>query len=133
MVFKRTEAYNYLHSDRIGKVLLKKHSEFIFLKAAVEFSHSVSQAKHAAWMMLEESEVMETDGCSSIAGLGKSCSHAVVILCKIFINPNIYFSVTAASHTSLRSPFLGMAWRAQDTDVFVEVVDVQHKKFLKKA
>ncbi len=43
--YKSTEAYNYLHSNKIGKVLLKKHGDFIFLKAAVEPSQSVSQAK----------------------------------------------------------------------------------------
>ena len=48
--YKSTEAYNYLHSNTIRKVLLKKHSEFIFLKAAVEPSQSVNQAKHTAWI-----------------------------------------------------------------------------------
>ena len=38
--YKSTEAYNYLHSNTIGKVLLRKHSKFIFLKAAVAPSHS---------------------------------------------------------------------------------------------
>ena len=46
--YKSTEAYNYLHSNKIGKVLLKKHSKFIFLKAAVAPSQSVNQAKHTA-------------------------------------------------------------------------------------
>ena len=55
--YKSTEAYNYLHINKIGKVLLKKHSKFIFLKAAVEPSHSINQAKHTAWIMLKESEV----------------------------------------------------------------------------
>ena len=59
-----TEAYNYLHSNKIGKVLLKKHSEFIFLNAAVEPSQSVNQAKHTAWVMLKENRVVETGGCS---------------------------------------------------------------------
>ena len=45
---KSTEAYNYLHITKIGKVLLKKHSKFIFLKAAVAPSQSVNQAKHTA-------------------------------------------------------------------------------------
>ena len=82
--------------------------------------------------MLKESEVVETGDCSCIAGLGKSCSHAAAILWKIFINPNIYFSVKAASRASLHSSFLSMACRAQGTDMFVEVVDVLHKTFLKK-
>ena len=51
--YKITKAYNYLHSNKIGKGLLKKHSEFIFLKAAVAPSQSVNQAKHTAWIMLK--------------------------------------------------------------------------------
>ncbi len=85
--YKSTEAYNYLHSNKIGTVLFKKHCDFIFLKAAVEPSQSVNQAKHTAWVMLKESGVVETVGCSCIAGLGKSCSHAAAILWKVFINP----------------------------------------------
>ena len=69
--------------------------------------------------MLKESGVVETGGCSDIARLEKSCSHAAAILWKIFINLNIYFS-------------LSMACRAQGTGMFVKVVDVLHKKFLKK-
>ena len=76
--YKSTEAYNYLRSNKIGKVL-KKHSKFIFLKAAVEPSQSVNQAKHTAWIMLKESGGMETGGCSCIAGLARSCSHAAAI------------------------------------------------------
>ena len=82
--------------------------------------------------MLKESGVVEMDGCSCKAGLGKSRSHAAAILWKVFIDPNIYFSLEAASHASLRSPFLGMACRAQGTDMFVDAVDVLHRKFLKK-
>ena len=81
--------------------------------------------------MLKESGVMETGGCSCIIGLWKLFSHAAVILWKIFINPNIYFSVKAASHASLRSSFLSMACRSQGTDKFVDVVDVLHKTFMK--
>ena len=46
--YKGTEVYNYLHSNNIGKGLLKKHSKFIFLKAAVAPSHCVNQTKHTA-------------------------------------------------------------------------------------
>ena len=34
--YKSTEAYNYLHSNNIGKVLLKKHSDFIGTDMFVE-------------------------------------------------------------------------------------------------
>ena len=64
--------------------------------------------------------------------VGKTCSHAAAILWKVLINPNIYFSVKAASHATLCSSFLSMACRSQGTDTFVEVVDVLHKTFLKK-
>ena len=132
--FAVTKAYNYLHSNKIGKVLLKKHSKFIFLKAAVAPSQSVNQAKHTSWVMLKESGVAETGGCSCIVGLGKSCnvSHAATILWKIFINPHNYFSVKATSHANFCSSFLSMACRSQVTDMFVEDVDVLHKTFLKK-
>lgn len=83
--YKSTEAYTYLHSNKIGTVFLKKHSGFIFLKAAVEPSQSVNKDKHTAWVMLRESGVIETVGCSCIAGLGKSCSHAAAILWKVKI------------------------------------------------
>ena len=132
--YKSAEAYSYLHSNKIGKVLLKKHSKFIFLKAAVEPSHSNYQAKRTPWIMLKESGVVETGGCSCIAGLGKSCSHAAAILWKIFINPNIYLTLKALSHAIL--PFLSMACRAQGTDMFVVVrscwcrtQDVSEKSF----
>ena len=68
--YKSTEAYNYLHSNKIWKVLLKKHIGFIFLKAAVKLvpSHSVNQAKHTVWIMLKESGVVETGGCLCVLG-----------------------------------------------------------------
>ena len=69
--YKSTQAYNYLHSNRIGKALLKKHSTFIFLKAAVAPSHNLNQAKHTALLMLKESGVVETGSYPCIAGLGK--------------------------------------------------------------
>ena len=47
--------------NKIGKGLLKKHSNFVFLKAAVEPDQSVIQAIHTAWIMLKESRVVETD------------------------------------------------------------------------
>ena len=77
-----------------------------------------------------EGTLSRGDSCSCISGLGKSCCHAAAILWKIFLNPNIYFSVKAASHASLHSSFLRMACRALGTDMFVKVVDVLHKKFL---
>ena len=85
--YKSTVAYNYLHSNKIGT---QEHSEFIFLRAAVQPSQSVNQAKHTVWIMLKESGVVETGGYLSIAGLGKSCSHAAAILWRVFINPNIF-------------------------------------------
>lgn len=45
--YKSTEAYNYLHSNKIGKVLCKKKKgEFTFLKAQVEHSQSTNKPKH---------------------------------------------------------------------------------------
>lgn len=83
--YKSTEAYNYLHSNKIGKVLCKKHSEFTLLKAEVEPSQSTNKPKQLAWVMMRANGVIETVGCSCIAGLGKSCSHAAAIIWKVGI------------------------------------------------
>ncbi len=80
--YKSTEAYNYLHSKKIGKVLCRKEGVFTFLKAEVEPSQSTNKPKHLAWVMTR-ANVIETVGCSCIAGLGKSCSHAAAVIWKV--------------------------------------------------
>ena len=80
--WKSTEAYNYLHSGKIGIVLCRKEGDFTFLKAEVEPSQSVNKAKHKAWV-LTEANVIQTVGCSCIAGKGRSCSHAAAIIWKV--------------------------------------------------
>ncbi|XP_048091752.1 uncharacterized protein LOC125289110 [Alosa alosa] len=81
--YKSTEAYNYLHSNKIGKILCTKYNEFIFLKAEVEPSQSINKPKQLAWIMTRPIGIIETVGCSCIAGLGKSCSHAAAVIWKV--------------------------------------------------
>ncbi|XP_041939761.1 uncharacterized protein LOC121700690 [Alosa sapidissima] len=60
-----------------------KYSEFIFLKAEVELSQSINKPKQLAWVMTRPIGIIETVGCSCIAGLGKSCSHAAAVIWKV--------------------------------------------------
>ena len=46
--YKSTEAYQYLHSSKVGCVLLHTEGEFIYLKTDVNPSHA-SSASHSAW------------------------------------------------------------------------------------
>lgn len=80
--YKSTEAYQYLHSGKVGRVLLHTEGEFVFLKADVNPSQT-SSASHSAWVLVSASGAVETTGCSCIAGLGQSCSHAAAILWKV--------------------------------------------------
>ncbi|KAL2103352.1 hypothetical protein ACEWY4_000220 [Coilia grayii] len=80
--FKSTEAYQYLHSGKVGRVLLDKQDNLLFLKASVSPSQA-SCPSHSAWVLVTTEGVVETTGCSCIAGLGKSCSHAAAILWKV--------------------------------------------------
>lgn len=93
--YKSTEAYNYFHSNKVGRVLVHTHGNYVFLKAEVERSQSISQAKHSAWAMVQQGGVVETVGCACIAGLGRSCSHAAAVLWKVWIYCcSIYFPCT---------------------------------------
>ena len=81
--YKSTEAYQYLHSGKVGRVLVHEtDSEFVFLKADVKPSQSGANV-HSAWVLTTANGTIETAGCSCIAGQGKSCSHAAAILWKV--------------------------------------------------
>lgn len=80
--YKATEAYQYLHSFKVGRVLLRTEGEFIYLKADVNPSQASCQ-NHSAWVLVSSSGLVETTGCSCIAGLRRSCSHAASILWKV--------------------------------------------------
>ncbi|XP_015260755.1 PREDICTED: uncharacterized protein LOC107105150, partial [Cyprinodon variegatus] len=81
--YKSTEAYQYLHSGKVGKVLISNNiNDLIFLKADVNPSQSKSDA-HSAWILTTSTGTVETAGCTCVAGLGKSCSHAAAILWKV--------------------------------------------------
>ena len=62
-----------------------KYEDFIFLKAEVEHSQSINKSKHLAWVMTRPIGIIETVGCSCIAGLGKLCSHAAAVIWKVGI------------------------------------------------
>lgn len=81
---KSSEAYQYLHSNKVGRVVLKEmgHS-LIYLKAHVEPSQSLNIPHHLAWVLVSTSGDIQTAGCSCIAGQGRSCSHAAAILWKV--------------------------------------------------
>lgn len=79
--FKSTEAYQYLHSGKVGRVLVHLEEEYVFLKASVSPSQA-STSSHLAWVLATSNGAVETTGCTCIAGLGRSCSHAAAILWK---------------------------------------------------
>ncbi len=83
--YKSTKAYSYLHSNKIGRILFHKHQQFTLLKAEVEPSQSINKPNHIAWVMLQNNGVVETAGCSCVAGPGRSCSHAAAVLWKVGI------------------------------------------------
>lgn len=79
---KSSEAYQYLHSNKVGCVLTKSVEDFVFLKADVEPSQSLHNS-HQAWAVVSNSGEVQTAGCSYVAGPGRSCSHATAILWKV--------------------------------------------------
>ena len=85
---KSSEAYQYLHSNKVGPVLLKEvvGHNLIYLKADVEPSQSLKVPHHRAWVLVSASGEIQTAGCSCIAGKGRSCSHAAAILWKVNVD-----------------------------------------------
>lgn len=84
MNLKSSEAYQYLHSEKVGRVWLKEITEdLVYLKAEIEPSQSLKTTHHKAWVLVSKTGVIQTAGCSCIAGPGRSCSHAVAILWKV--------------------------------------------------
>ncbi len=81
---KSSEAYQYLHSSKVGCVLFKDvGNDFVYLKADVEPSQSLNVSHHKAWVLVSTSGVIQTAGCSCIAGPGRSCSHAAAVMWKV--------------------------------------------------
>ena len=68
--FKSTEAYQYLHSGKVGRVLLceSEKEDYVFLKAAVNPSQA-STPSHSAWVLTRTDGAVETTGCTCIAGV----------------------------------------------------------------
>ena len=82
---KSSEAYQYLHSNKVGRVLLKEIAGHN-LKGDVEPSQSLKVAHHRAWVLVSSSGEIQTAGCSCVAGQGRSCSHAAAILWKVYVD-----------------------------------------------
>ncbi len=78
--YKSTEAYQYLHNGKVGKVLLYNFEDLVFKVADVQPGQSKADL-HAAWVLTTSAGMIETAGCSS--GQGKSCSHAAAVLWKV--------------------------------------------------
>ena len=84
MNLKSSEAYQYLHSEKVGRVWLKEVTEdLVYLKADIEPSQSLNNTHLKAWVLVSTTGVIQTAGCSCIAGAGRSCSHAAAILWKV--------------------------------------------------
>lgn len=81
---KSSEAYQYLHSDKIGRVLCKDVGNYlIYLKADIEPSQSPHVSHHKAWALASVTGEVQTAGCSCIAGPGHSCSQLAALLWKV--------------------------------------------------
>lgn len=80
---KSSEAFQYLHSDKVGCALLHDMGSLIYLKADVQPSQSVNNSAHNAWVLVTKTGDVETAGCTCIAGPGRSCSHAAAVLWKV--------------------------------------------------
>ncbi|XP_045071143.1 uncharacterized protein LOC123484643 [Coregonus clupeaformis] len=80
---KASEAYQYLHSNKVGCVMSYKHDRFVYLKANVEPSQCLNNAWHNAWVLVTEAGEVKTVGCTCVAGPGRSCSHSAAILWKV--------------------------------------------------
>ena len=74
-----TKAQRRISISTVGKL---DDSDLVFLKADVLPSQSKTSV-HSAWVFATSSVIIKTFGCSCIAGQGKSCSHAAVILWKV--------------------------------------------------
>lgn len=81
---KSCEAYQYLHSkSRSGVIERCWRDDLVYLKTDTEPSQSLHSSHHKAWVLALVTGVMETAGCSCIAGPGRPCSHAAAILWKV--------------------------------------------------
>ena len=81
---KSSESYQYLHSNKVGRVLIKEVGHnLVYLKADIEPSQSLKVPHHRSWVLVSSAGEIQTAGCSCVAGPGPSCSHAGAILWKV--------------------------------------------------
>ena len=66
--FKSTEAYRYVHSEKVGCVVHceSEKEDYVFLKASVNPSQA-STPSHSAWVLTRTDGAMETTGCTWVA------------------------------------------------------------------
>lgn len=57
--------------------------DLAYLKADIEPNQSLHASHHKAWVLASTTGVIQTVGCSCIAGPERSCSHAAAILLKV--------------------------------------------------
>lgn len=83
---KSCETYQYLHCNKVGRVLLKGvEHDLMYLKADAEPSQSLKVPHHRPWVLVSTSWTVEMAGCTCVAGQGRFCSHAAAILWKVDI------------------------------------------------
>ncbi|KAG1927176.1 hypothetical protein F2P79_024453 [Pimephales promelas] len=75
-----SEAFQYLHSVKVGCVLLHLDS-LIYLKADVQSSQSVNNSAPNAWVLVTKTGDVYL--YRRFAGSGRSCTHAAVVLWKV--------------------------------------------------
>ncbi len=86
------KASQYLHSGKVGHVLIHEEDKYIFLKANVNPSQASCPA-HSALVMVTAQGAVEMTDCSCIADLGRSCSHTTAILWKVSLSTACYVDV----------------------------------------
>lgn len=70
--YKSAEAYQYLHSGRVGRVLIHclEDDNLVFLKADVQPSQNKTH-HHSAWILISSVGTVESAGCCCVAGQGR--------------------------------------------------------------
>lgn len=68
--YKSTDAYQYLHSGKVGWVFIHfEDDNLVFLKADVQPSQTKTH-HHSAWILVSSVGTVETAGCSCCKGRG---------------------------------------------------------------
>ena len=79
------------HWSQLVPIICQLTSEDIKHQLIIIISQAVKATKHTAWVLVTSAGVVETAGCTCIAGQGESCSHAGAILRKVSLNTVLVF------------------------------------------